>query len=165
MNCQRSDIEALFGAANVAKWADLDGDQDPQKISARIAAAIAAAGAYVEDRLRDGPYAIPLTPLDGSPCVTMVNMLAQWAGVWLYGARGVQDADPSPRGRHGVPADRLAWHRHDVETKIRQIHARVLRLPLVPATTVAQSPRPVHVPTQPVGRGTIWREHERYIDD
>ena len=59
--CTRDDIEALFDAESVKKWADLDGSGDADKIAARIAMAIEWQSAYIDDRLRGGepPAKIP----------------------------------------------------------------------------------------------------------
>ena len=77
--CQRSDVEDIFGVANVARWADLDNDQDATKIANRISRAIVWATAEMEDRLRNGPYQVPLT----GTSATVVDLCAKLAGVWL----------------------------------------------------------------------------------
>ena len=118
--CTRSDLEALFGRSNVTKWADMDNDQDSDAIEARIDRAIAVASARIDDRLRSGPYSLPIT---GSP-PTLVNLAAQLAGVWLYESRGVQDFSPDT----GYPVHRLRWHTVQAEKTIREILSGVVRL-------------------------------------
>lgn len=90
MYCSREDIEALFGAANVARWADLDNDGDPAKIEARINAAITTAYAEVNRCLRGGVYVIPWL---GTPPVTLTQAAAALAGAWLHLPRSGEDGD------------------------------------------------------------------------
>ena len=118
--CTRSDLEALFGKANVVKWADLDNDHDSEAIEARIDKAIEVASARIDDRLRSGPYSLPIT---GDP-PTLVNLAAQLAGVWLYESRGVQDFSPDT----GYPVHRLRWHTEQAEKTLREILSGVIRL-------------------------------------
>jgi phage gp36-like protein len=120
MYCQQSDIENVFGAANIAKWADMDNTGDPVEIASRIAAAIAWATAEIEDRLRGGPYLIPLTATPP----TIVNLCAQLAGVWLYESRGVQEFNVET----GEPCHRLQWNRRAAETALAEIRAGKRRL-------------------------------------
>ena len=119
--CQQSDIEAVFGPANVAKWADLDNSGDADAIAARIAAAIAWATCEIEDRLRGGPYVIPLVGATVYPAlpVTVVDMAANFAGVWLYENRGVQDFDAET----GQALHRLQFNRKRAETALAEIRA------------------------------------------
>ena len=73
----RSDVEDIFGVVNVARWADLDNDQDATlKIANRINRAIVWATAEMEDRLRNGPYQLPLT----GTSATVVDLCASWPG-------------------------------------------------------------------------------------
>ncbi len=118
--CTRSDIEDLFGPLNVAKWADLDNDQDATAIASRIARAIAVATARIDDRLRGGPYSLPIV---GDP-PTLVNLAASLAGLWLYESRGVQDFSPET----GVPMHRLRWFSEQAEKTLKDLRAGVLRL-------------------------------------
>lgn len=118
--CTRSDIEALFGKANVAKWADVDNDQDADAIGDRIDQAIAVATARIDDRLRNGPYTLPIA---GSPA-TLTNLAVQLAGVWLYESRGVQDFSPDT----GFPVHRLRWHSEQAEKTLNDLLSGKLRL-------------------------------------
>jgi len=118
--CTRSDIEDLFGPLNVAKWADLDNDQDAAAIAARVARAIEVATAKIDDRLRGGPYSLPIV---GDP-PTLVNLAASLAGLWLYESRGVQDFSPET----GVPMHRLRWFSEQAEKTLKDLRAGVLRL-------------------------------------
>jgi len=118
--CTRSDIEDLFGSVNVVQWADMDNGQDADTITARIARAIAVCSARIDDRLRGGPYTLPIL---GDPA-TLVNLCASLAGVWLYESRGVQDY--SPEG--GFPVHRLRWFSEQAEKTLRDLRSGVLRL-------------------------------------
>lgn len=118
--CTRADIEDLFGAVNVAKWADLDSGQDADTIAARIVRAIAVASARIDDRLRDGPYVLPI---NGDP-PTLVNLCASLAGLWLYESRGVQDVSAET----GMPMHRLRWFSEQAEKTLKDLRAGVLRL-------------------------------------
>ncbi len=115
----KSNIEAVFGVANVAKWADLDNDEDEAKIAARVAAAIAVADEEMNDVLRTGPYAVPLTAVGGGALTSpsVVNMAAVLAGVQLYESRGVDDYDPEA----GKYAHRLKFLKDEVTRKLREI--------------------------------------------
>ncbi len=87
--CERTDIEALFGRKNTAAWADLDGNENTTAIAARITAAIAYADGEIDDTLRHGPYAVPLTGTHTS----ITDAAARLAGVWLYESRRLDDDD------------------------------------------------------------------------
>jgi len=130
--CTQADIEDLFGAVNVAKWADLDNDIDATKIAARVARGITVASAQVDDRLRGGPYALPIT---GSP-TTLVNLAAMLAGVWLYESRGVQDYSPDG----GYPVHRLRWFSEQADKTIKELRAGTLRLDAPLAVTGTSCP-------------------------
>ena len=118
--CTYADIESLFGPANISKWADLDNDQNDDTIAARIARAIIVASAQIDDRLRNGPYALPII----GDLPTIVNLAAALAGVWLYESRGVQDFSPDS----GFPVHRLRWHREQSERTLRELLAGTLRI-------------------------------------
>lgn len=100
MYCERSDIETIFGIAEVKTWADLDNNQVAADIANRITAAIAYAQNQIDDRLRGGPHTIPFTE---PPPTTIIDVCAQLAGIRLYEARGVVDYNPDtgkPEHRH-----------------------------------------------------------------
>jgi len=130
--CEQADIEDLFGAVNVAKWADLDNDIDATKIAARVARGIAVASAKVDDHLRGGPYALPIT----GDSTTLVNLAAMLAGVWLYESRGVQDYSPDG----GFPVHRLRWFSEQADTTIKMLRAGTLRLDVPLAVTGTNCP-------------------------
>ena len=107
----RTDVEAVFGVENAEKWADLENDQVAADITARIAAALAFAEDEIDNRLRGGPYVVPLTtPVER----IIVDVAAKLAGVWLYESRGVADFDPET----GRPQHKLHWHKKDASRKL-----------------------------------------------
>lgn len=92
--CERTDIESIYGANNVADWADLDRDQDDDKIAASITGAIADATDYLDDRFRDSRYVVPIVATIGGTPRQVKRLCARLAGLYLYEARGAQDINP-----------------------------------------------------------------------
>jgi phage gp36-like protein len=115
--CTRENIEDLFDAESVKKWADLDGSGDATKIAARVAMAIEWSSAYIDDRLRGGPYDIPLS---GSTPTSITAICVYLSAVHLHGPRGHQDTDQI--------ASRLKGYEDKAERMLNQILAGVLRL-------------------------------------
>ena len=130
--CTRDDIEDLFGVENVKKWADLDGDGNAVSIAARIARAIVVASAHIDDRLRGGPYVLPVA---GSPA-TLVDLAAALAGIWLYEARGVEDYDEAT----GEIRDKVNARRKRAEKTLRDIRSGAIRLDATLANTGTTAP-------------------------
>lgn len=129
--CNRSDIEALFGAVNVKKWADLDNTEVEAPITARVATAIEYAQATIDDRLRGGRYTIPLAE---PPPTTVVDTAARLAGFWLYDARGVQDFNEVT----GQPISRLLGHYKKAIQTLTDIRRGTVRLPLTSKRTAPE---------------------------
>lgn len=144
--CTRTDIESLFGIDNVKNWADLDSDQDPDKIAARIVKAIAYAQADLDSRLLGGPYVVPITT--SHPLIT--ELTATLAGAWLYSARGQLDAVS------GDGTDRLATRRGEAVRTIKDILSgqRRLDLPRVGRGSEAPFAVPQDAPARP--RHNAW---------
>jgi len=109
----RSDVEDVFGVSNVSTWADLDNDEDSDKITARITRALTWAEAYIDGRLLNGPYGIPFS---SAPTV-ITDATATFAGVWLYEGRGVDDYDASK----GKQSHNLQWHRQRAEDVLNKV--------------------------------------------
>jgi hypothetical protein len=86
----QSDIEAVWGPTFVAQWSNVGGRK--QALTAdttRIAAAVARGVSYVNGRLNNGPYGVPLTATDPlNPPVEIVDCMATYAGWWLYKTSG-----------------------------------------------------------------------------
>lgn len=108
----RADIEAIYGADNVEKWADLNGNEVPGEITARIAVSIAKAEEEINNRLRYSAYTVPWTVAP----VGIVTMAATFAGFWLYESRGITDFDAD-----GEAADQLGHKRKQFDMRIRDI--------------------------------------------
>lgn len=125
----RTNLENLFGLSNVTKWADIEGDGVAATITARITLALDNADTEINDRLRDGRYAIPIVsnPLP----LGLVDTAARLAGVWLYESRGVVDMDLDT----GRPIHKLQWHAKRAENWIKKVKTGVLKLS--EATTVS----------------------------
>ena len=85
----RTDIDNVYGSANVTQWADINNTGDPTEIDARVAWALAEADDRIDNRMREGPYAIPFDPVPR----TITNIAARLAGYYLYESRGLIDPD------------------------------------------------------------------------
>jgi len=136
MYCSRSDVEMIFGADNVEKWADLDNDADTDKIAARIEWAIELSQQTIDDELRGGPYEIPFDDSSasgsgsGAP-VLVQDATARLAGVLLYEARGAIDWDPDD----GKAGHVLQPHKDHVKRFINRVLTGRVRLDLTPTST------------------------------
>ena len=115
--CTRAQIEAIYGATNVEKWADLDEDDDAANITARITDAIAVASEEIDDIARMSEFQIPLADSDSATPVTVRNTAATLAGIILYENRGTQDFNP----RTGEPFHRLAFKRTQVRRFLAEL--------------------------------------------
>lgn len=78
-----ADLEARFGRRNIAAWSQLDNDSSEADLG-RIAAALGFADGEVDRVMGGGPFAVPLSPVDGVLRVAA----AELAGWWLYSSRG-----------------------------------------------------------------------------
>lgn len=124
MYCERGDIEDVFGIQNVAKWADLDNNEDADAIDSRIARSIAYATARIDAALSGGVFRIPIANADATIPTLINDVAANLAGVWLYESRGVVDMDPEGRPQH-----RLKWARDNALAMLGQIQAGQLAFP------------------------------------
>lgn len=103
----RSDIELIFGKANVIKWADVDNNNNKLDILDRITWALESATAFFDNRLRRGPYVIPFVDdLD----LEVVNHCARLAGVMLYESRGYEDTENTDGSHKLSPHRRIVNH-------------------------------------------------------
>lgn len=112
--CVRSDVEAQYGVDNVAKWADLNNNENASEIEARIVIACEEADVELNSRLRHGPYSLPFV----TPSLGIVRLAATYAGIWLYSARGVVDYSSE-----GVAQDQLSHQRMLFDKRVRDILA------------------------------------------
>lgn len=113
--CDRDDVELVYGRSNVAKWADLNNDQDENDIAERIGWACCLATSEIDDRLRDGPYDVPF---EEPWALSLVDATARLAGTLLYDSRGAIDV-----GADDDPAHSLAPMRKRVEKFIKSVLA------------------------------------------
>jgi|SRR3990172_324296 len=116
----RSDIELIFGASNVSKWADVDNNGIVDNISNRVCWALQNAQADIDNRLLGGPYAVPfILPYPRQ----IITTTARLAGVMLYDSRGVTDFSEL-----GNPLHQLHYHKSMVEKVLSGILSRSIRL-------------------------------------
>lgn len=104
----RQDVVLVFGADNVTRWADLDGDRDPVSIESRISYALQTASAELDDVLRGRRYKFPITV---SP--TVRDLVVRMTALRLYDARGIIDGDPT--------ADKMSVVRATVDKMLGRI--------------------------------------------
>ncbi len=133
--CVRADVESVFGHHNIQKWADIENHGNGAHIGGRIARAIEAATAEIDDRLRGGPYLVPIATVP----TTIRQLAARLAGVWLYESRGIEDFDEAT----GRAIHRLAWHREHVDRVLKEIMAGGRRLDAALASGVKGARVPV----------------------
>ena len=87
---QQSDIEAVFGADYVAQWSTFIQGRNAVPTPARINQAIALGQSFVNNRLAQSQYAVPLTANDPlNPPPEIVDAMATYAGWWLWKTRGI----------------------------------------------------------------------------
>jgi phage gp36-like protein len=121
--CTRTDIENIYGASNVSKWADIDNEEDESVISDRIDWAIEASFDEFNDALRDGKYLVPLSAVPTS----VVRYSAVLAGVWLYDGRGIIDMTDSQQKRY---EHKLMYMRKRVECYLQNVRSGRVKLDL-----------------------------------
>jgi len=93
----QTDLEDIFGRDNIAVWSNLDGETGADAM--RIAKAIEAAEEEVENRFRDGKYAIPFSPV----AKKIKDWCAKLAGLWLFENRpGFKSSDETWEGFTGM---------------------------------------------------------------
>lgn len=131
----KADIEARFGAANVATWADMDNDGSED--TGRVAAAIAYAEDTIDDRLRDSIYTTPVSAT-GASLMWIKDIAVRLAGVWLYESRGVDDVD-----EFGRPQHKLSSHRDLAMRDLERILRGEVRLQLAREVNGPTAPRVV----------------------
>jgi len=113
--CTQSQVEDVFGVENVAAWSDLSNTDTAD--TARIARAIAVASERIDDVARTTNYRIPLADEDAATSVTVSDLAAMLAGIWLYEARGSRDFNPQT----GEVAHRLEFKRLRAEQVLADI--------------------------------------------
>lgn len=133
----QSDIENVFGTANVARWSQLAPTSETAD-TARITSAIAYAEGVVEARFYGGRYLVPLSGSTGS--MTMVkDWCAKIAGAWLYESRGINDTTTNAEGE-SVPSNRISPVRDAAMRQIDSVVGGVMKLGLTRSGTGPTAP-------------------------
>lgn len=120
--CTQSQIEDVFGIENVKQWSDLDNSGATNKD--RIERAIEVVSERIDDVVRITNYKIPLADEDAAISVSLSDLAATMAGIWLYEARGSQDFNPQT----GEVAHRLEFKRQRAEQMLNDIRDQRIRL-------------------------------------
>jgi lysophospholipase L1-like esterase len=146
----QSDLEDLFGQANIASWSQFDGSNIPDVN--RIQRALDAADTAIDDFFRDSPYASPFVL--GASTLTVTRWAATLAGVWLYRSRNAAAAGTpitasisvsssvSLSASAGQPIDPYSALLADVRSEMSRCKSGVMRLdasPTAPTATNAPS--------------------------
>jgi len=86
---ERTDVETRYGTANVRQMADMNNTGDETDIANRIDKALEWGAAYIDDKMQNGPYRVPLVEAThgGGVGPRVVDWNARLAGVWLYNLR------------------------------------------------------------------------------
>lgn len=109
-------LKLVFGTKNIDKWADLDNDQNPVTISARVAWACETATEYMNSRLVMGKYEVPFS----TPPKIIVLMTTLLAGLLIFDGRLIVSSQP--------PFDQMSRQRKDFNRYIRQLLSGQLKL-------------------------------------
>jgi phage gp36-like protein len=120
----QADLQDLFGQDNIATWSQLDNTAVGPDLS-RLLKALLFADSVIDDALRGGPCALPLTAAGGSTPALVTHWAATIAGVWLYQSRGGRAGDKE--------ADRYAHMLADIQQQLSQTKAGTLHLDAAPA--------------------------------
>ena len=126
----QTDIENVFGVQNVAQWSNLD-NVSPGADTGRITVALNLAEEYVNNRLRNSIYVVPLQIRGNAAGATMymiTDMVARWAGCWLYESRGMAD-NQSDSGELDPTGNSISRHRRYVDRMLDQIRNGKILLP------------------------------------
>jgi len=120
--CVQSDIENAFGVENVLQWSDIE---NTGSINAtRITRCIAVASEKIDDTARVTDKAVPLQNESGTTSVSVVDLAATLAGLWLYEARGAQDYNPQT----GEVSHRFEFKRQRSEQMLADIRDQRIRI-------------------------------------
>lgn len=114
------DLQNVFGADNVRSWSNLD-NTDVNVNTARVDYALDWASAYIDSRLRQSRYAVPLTDAAGLIPLQVTDWTACLAAWKLYTARGLRD-EGDPTG------DKMTVHKSRVEGELDALLAGRLEL-------------------------------------
>lgn len=120
--CVKADVENVFGIENVKQWSDIENAGSAN--TTRITQAIAVASERIDDVARTINYTIPLADEDATDSVTITDLTAVLAGLWLYEARGAQDYNPQT----GEVTHRFEFKRQRAEQLLADIRDQRIRI-------------------------------------
>ena len=120
--CVKADVENVFGVENVKQWSDIENAGSAN--TTRITQAIAVASERIDDVARTINYTIPLADEDATDSVTITDLTAVLAGLWLYEARGAQDYNPQT----GEVTHRFEFKRQRAEQLLADIRDQRIRI-------------------------------------
>ncbi|MCS7226528.1 MAG: DUF1320 family protein [Gloeomargarita sp. SKYB31] len=126
MYCTRADIEMIFGAHNVAVWADLNSTGNPAEIDARIAHAIQLAEAEVNSILANSMYQVPIASQAETTPILIREVTATLAGVYLFEGRGIKEVSIT---QDGLPIHPYSMKRLWALQVLQDLQAGRRRLP------------------------------------
>jgi phage gp36-like protein len=137
----QSDIENIFGTANVARWSQLSPTVQTAD-AARIALSIENADAEIDSIFYGSRYLVPFS----GPNIKVRDWSAKLAGVWLYTSRAVNNG-----GRSGGAddTDRVTFLRAAAIEEMNLYTAGALKFPPTVAT-VRGGNTPFVVPTRSI---------------
>lgn len=120
--CSQEDVEQVFGAVNVTKWATLDTSDTSTTRAERITLAIEVTAEEMNDWLRGAHYPVPVpkTVVAGSDILAIhpIRFLnARLAGIFLHDNVLVQNIDP----RTGQPLDEVTFARTSAQKYLDDI--------------------------------------------
>jgi hypothetical protein len=121
----QNDVEFVFGALNVQRWADADNTGNATIITNRITWANDYAEQEFLGRIAEGPY--DMEEVRTTLPKMAVYICASLAGVYLYDTRRVVDSESN--------SDRVAKQKKNVDRWIAQIMGGQLKL-LDPTTYI-----------------------------
>lgn len=118
----RQMVEQVYGASNIARWADADNDNDPTKIAERIAWCINKADLYVEGKL-SLMYQVPMSPMPA----LLAEMVAERAGALVY-------LSPRALAEGTDELGNIEYHVKQVDMQISDLLSGTLRFTDSPTT-------------------------------
>ena len=123
----QSDLEDLFGPANIAAWSRFEtGTPTGATDTARVATALAYADSEINAAFTGGPYALPLVCTICKPVVS--HWAAVIAGVWLYGSRASLSYVDYTGNRYNALRNAVYQDMHAYKAGVKRLDA-MLRFP------------------------------------
>ncbi len=107
--CTREDVDLVYGQETIYDWADINGNDDGERVKKRIQWAIDRACRRIDSRLRCRDFDLPFDPVPLEIC----DIAAQLAGYYLWFARMLDKTDKAK--------DNLSHMQDDAEGMINEI--------------------------------------------